>query len=141
VLRPFLFAAIATAYPAFASAGCDDSILNGSYAFVQTGYTGSGTSLKRFALAGTGTYNGDGTLSGVSTAATEGNETPARLVTFTGTYSVKSDCSATETDTDQTGAVFHYDEFIVADGQLFTFIQTDPGVVSTGTQQRQQRRH
>jgi hypothetical protein len=42
----------------------------------------------------------------------------------------------TETDTDQTGAVAHYDEFLTPDGSLLTFVETDPGFVAAGVLSR-----
>jgi hypothetical protein len=58
------------------------------------------------------------------------------FVHYTGTYTVHSDCTVTETDTDQTGAVAHYDEFLTPDGSLLTFVETDPGFVAAGVLSR-----
>jgi len=114
---------------------CDNATLNGTYVYSYSGYTGTGNTLTRFAVAGSAVFNGDGTLHGVSTTATEGQPV-ARLVTYTGTYVVQPDCTATETDTDQNGTVSHYDDFTDPSGDKVSFVQTDPNVVSSGYETR-----
>ena len=74
-------------------------------------------------------------LSGVSTTAIEGQQAE-RLVKYTGIYKVNRDCTISETDTDETGAVFHYDEFTTPKGDSISFVETDPNVVVSGTEHR-----
>lgn len=114
---------------------CRNATMHGTYVYAYTGYTVAGNTLTSFAVAGLAVFNGDGTSHGVWTTTTEGQPT-TRLSTFQGTYSVNSDCSATETDTDQNGNVFHYDDFTGPGGQEVSFVETDPDVVSSGTETR-----
>lgn len=116
---------------------CSNATLRGTYVYAYSGYSGTGGTLTRFTVAGLAVFNGDGTSHGIWTTATEGQPI-TRLATFQGTYSVNSDCSATEVDTDQNGNVFHYDDFTQPGGQEISFIQTDPNVVSSGTEARTQ---
>ncbi len=62
-----------------------------------------------------------------------------RLSTFQGRYSVNADCSATEIDINQNGNIVHYDDFTEPGGQEISFVQTDPNVVSSGTETRTQQ--
>jgi hypothetical protein len=117
---------------------CSNATMHGTYVYAYTGYTGTGSTLTRFAVAGLAVFNGNGTSHGVWTTATEGQPV-ARLGTFHGRYSVNSDCSATETDTDQNGNVFHYDDFTSPSGEEISFVETDQNVVSSGTEARTQK--
>lgn len=114
---------------------CSDATMRGTYVYAYSGYTVAGSTLTSFAVAGLAVFNGDGTSHGVWTTTTEG-QPATRLSTFQGAYSVNSDCSATETDTDQNGNVFHYDDFTGPGGEEISFIETDPNVVSSGTETR-----
>ena len=114
---------------------CDNATLYGTYVYSYSGYSGTGSTLTRFAVAGLAVFNGDGILHGVSTTATEGQPV-ARLVTYTGTYAIKPDCTATETDTDQNGVVSHFDDFTNPSGDTVSYIETDPNVVSSGFETR-----
>jgi hypothetical protein len=114
---------------------CNNATLHGTYVYSYSGYSGAGNTLTRFAVAGLAIFHGDGTLNGVSTIATEGQPV-AQLVTYTGTYTVKPDCTAKETDTDQTGAVSHFDDFTDPSGDKISFVQTDKDVVSSGSETR-----
>lgn len=114
---------------------CGNATMHGTYVYGYTGYIVTGGMLTHFAVAGLAVFNGDGTSHGVWTTATEGQPV-ARLGTFHGIYSVNSDCSATETDTDQNGNVFHYDDFTSPGGDEISFVETDAGVVSSGTETR-----
>ena len=105
--------------------------------YAYSGYTGTGSTLTRFAVAGLAVFRGDGTLSGVSTTANEGQPV-ARLVRYTGTYSVNSDCTATEIDTDQNGNISHFDDFTEPGGNKVSYVETDQNVVSSGTETRGQ---
>ncbi len=118
-----------------AHAACDEATLHGTYVYSYTGFTGSGSSAIRFAVAGSVTFNGDGTEDGISTTSTEGQK-PGQPVSFMGTYTVKPDCTATETDTDQNGGVTHFDDFTDLRANTVSFIQVDPNVVSAGTETR-----
>jgi len=114
---------------------CTAATMQGTYVYGYTGYTVSGSTLTRFAVAGLVVFNGKGASHGVWTTATEGAAVE-RQSTFQGTYHVNVDCTATEIDTDQNGNVFHYDDFIQPGGLEISFVQTDPNVVSSGTETR-----
>ena len=49
-----------------AAGACNETTLHGVYVYSYTGFTGSGSSKTDFAVAGYATFNGDGTLQGVS---------------------------------------------------------------------------
>ena len=104
---------------------CSDATLQGTYVFSGTGYTG--TASTPFALSGLEVFNGHGTSSGFVTAAVEG-QSPSRT-TFTSTYTVKSNCTLTETVTDNHGNIMHFDAFTGPAGDKITVIETDPNVV------------
>ena len=55
---------------------------------------------------------------------------------FTGTYTVKPDCTGTETDFVGGSPFGHYDEFLSPDGNLATLSATDDGTVLSGTMYR-----
>ena len=83
-----------------------------------------------FALAAFATYDGKGHIQGVFSANANG-KVVAHQVRFTGTYTVKPDCTTLETDKDAFGNVYHFDDYITPDGSLITSVQTDPGMVSS----------
>jgi hypothetical protein len=114
---------------------CNNATMRGTYVYAYSGYTEAGATLTRFAVAGLAVFNGDGTSHGIWTTTTEG-QPATRLATFQGTYSVNSDCSATETDTDRNGNIFHYDDFTSPGGKEISFVQTDANVISSGTETR-----
>ena len=113
--------------------------LKGTYVYSYTGYTvDTSGDLIPFAVAGRATFSANGTLSGESTTTTKGQPVQSK-VTYTGTYSVNSDGSVSETDTDAHGVVSHFDDFPSCDGNIIAFIQTDPGVISSGIETRGSR--
>ena len=117
------------------AAECSLATVRGTYNYAYDGYSVNGDTVTRVAIAGLDHFNGDGTLSGISTAAVQG-QPPEHLVKYTGTYKVKPDCTMTEIDTDETGAVFHYDQFTTPDGETISFVQTDPNEIFSGTERR-----
>jgi hypothetical protein len=117
------------------AAECSLATVRGTYNYAYEGHSVNGNTVTRVAVAGLDQFNGDGTLSGISTTTAEG-QAPARLVKYTGTYQVNPDCTMSDTETDETGAVFHFDDFITPDGQTISFVQTDPNAVFSGTARR-----
>lgn len=113
---------------------CSVATLKGTYVFAFDGHHIMGREHVLFALAGWASYDGRGHSRGVVSESVNGKI--SRLHHYTGTATVKPDCTATETVRDVTGVVSHYDEFITPDGSLVAFIQTDPGAVSSGTASR-----
>jgi hypothetical protein len=81
-------------------------------------------------LAGLATYDGSGHAQDVVSLSANGKIT--RLLHYTAKYTVNPDCTVTETETDATGAVSHFDEWITPDGSLVAFVQTDTGAVFSG---------
>jgi hypothetical protein len=113
---------------------CSLATLNGMYTAMQSGFQVSGNSKEPFATAATYVFDGRGHEHGITTRSVNGNI--SRHLTFTGTYTLSRDCFGTETVTDSTGAVRHYDFSTVPSGIRFSFIRTDPGVVGSGFGER-----
>jgi hypothetical protein len=115
---------------------CSEATLDGRYLFAFDGVDITGKTQVPFAVAGYQVSNGNGKLHGVASANFNG--LIARKETFSGTYTVKADCTSTVILTDGT----QYDQFIAPDGSMVTFVQTKPpeGVTSgfslEGTAQR-----
>ena len=80
------------------------------------------------------TFFGNGHATGVATFWT-GAGVPSR-VSFTTTYTVNADGSASATVTDENGHMSHFDLYITLDGSTFGFVGTDPGVISAGVATR-----
>jgi hypothetical protein len=114
---------------------CDNATLQGTYEYSYTGFTGTGGSATHFAVAGLVVFEGDGNEHGVATTTTEGQPL-ASFVTFTGKYNVNPNCSVTETDTDQNGVVTHFDDFTGPGGATISYVETDPDVVTSGSETR-----
>jgi hypothetical protein len=107
---------------------CSLGTLKGRYIFSDTGFTIIGSKQIPFADAGQETYDGNGHVRGVSTQSINGKI--SRLVNYSGTYTVNSQCIGTYTVTDTTGFTTHFDQFIASDGSKLTYVETDPGMVS-----------
>jgi hypothetical protein len=118
-----------------AAAQCSLATLHGTYVTAADGFGIVGSDRVPFALAAFETYDGKGHLQGVFSANSNGTVV-AHQVRFTGTYTVKSDCTVTETDIPVTGSAEHFDEFTTPDGSLITSVQTDPGAVSASVLSR-----
>jgi hypothetical protein len=105
-----------------AGAKCSEATLHGQYLFAEDGFILTGNEKVPFALAGYQVYNGNGEVRGVQS----GNfgEEIVRKEPFTGTYTVKANCTATVTYTD--GEPFVYDLFVAPDGSKFTLVQVNP---------------
>ena len=113
---------------------CSNATLTGKYVWAEEGYQIVGSDRVPFAIAGVETYDGNGHDMGVISQSTNGKIT--HFVHFTSSYTVKPDCTVTETQTDETGAVTHYDEFVTPNGNLLSFVQTDAGTVVSGVLSR-----
>jgi hypothetical protein len=124
----------------YASAGCTDATLAGSYAFIQpAGFTAphSGTKAKEvpWQFVGVETFDGAGNTSVNYTVAVNGaistNQTGA------GTYSVNSDCSGSLSFTSGDAAGYAAN-LAISDGGAEVFaISTNPGNTGTVVEKRQ----
>ncbi len=56
--------------------------------------------------------------------------------TYTGTYTVNPDGTGSTLLTDSNGDVTHFDIFIRKDRDEVSYVETDPGVVSSGYERR-----
>jgi len=121
--------------PALAHQGFSPRSLRGEYVFALDGYTIQGDTGQHqpFAWAGKETYDGAGHVRGVFTASYKG-EIVHR--TYTGTYTVGPDGTGSTVLTDSNGDVTHFDIFVRGGGDEVSYVETDPGVVSSGYERR-----
>ena len=119
-----------------AGAKCSEATLHGTYLFAQNGVDIFGKDQVPFAIAGYEQFDGNGNAKAVFTGNFNGNV--LRHGVFTGTYSVKADCTGTTTyfDPAEDGDL-RMDMFIAPDGSMLTFVQTKPSQqVTAGFEQR-----
>jgi len=105
-----------------AGAKCSEATLRGTYLFAEEGVILTGNDQVPFALAGYQVYYGNGKVKGVQSGNFGGEV--VRKERFSGTYTVKADCTATVTYTD--GDPFRFDLFVAPDGSKFTLVQVNP---------------
>ena len=98
---------------------CSEATLEGTYLFADDGFVLKDNEKVPFASSGYEVYDGNGHTRGVSTINVNGKITKE---TFTGTYTVKADCTGSSTYSDGT----RYDDYIAPDGSMLTFVQTKP---------------
>jgi hypothetical protein len=115
-----------------AGAKCSEATLEGTYLFAQNGVEIKGNDQRPFALAGYDVFDGNGKVRGVSSGNFNGEV--FRKDPFTGTYTVKANCTGTVTFTD--GAATQGDVFVAPDGSMFAFVRTDPEDVAAGIDPR-----
>ena len=101
-------------------AKCSEATLHGTYLFADEGFVIRDNEKVPFASSGYEVYDGNGHTKGVSTTNVNGKVTSKE--TFSGTYTVKADCTGSSTYTDGT----RYDDYIAPDGSMLTFVQTKP---------------
>jgi hypothetical protein len=120
--------------------GCSNATLKGTYLFAYDGWQIDADNVRKpFAFSGMEIYNGDGTMRGIYSGSTDG--VVSQMVGYTGISTIHPDCTGEQTFTDDpTGAVTHYDIFVAPSGEEFTFVQTDPGFVSAGSERRVKHR-
>ncbi len=109
---------------------CSLATLHGMYVANQNGSQVTGNTPGPFATAAIYVFDGHGHAQGTTTRSVNGNITSH--LDFSDVYTLNADCIGTETVTDTTGAVRHYDLYTVPSGSRFTFIRTDPGIVVSG---------
>ena len=105
-----------------AEAKCSEATLNGTYLFAADGFNLKGNEQTPFATAGYEVYDGNGKVRGVQSGNFGGEI--VRNEHFSGTYTVKADCTATVTYPN--GEPFRYDLFVAPDGSEFTLVQVKP---------------
>jgi hypothetical protein len=110
---------------------CSEATLDGTYLFAQNGVEIKGNEQRPFAIAGYDVFDGNGKVKGHASANFNGKITRSKEP-LPGTYTVKANCTGTLTFTDGT----RYDIFIAPDGSMFTFVHTNPELVSSGFEQR-----
>ena len=103
-------------------AKCSVATLEGTYLFAADGVEIKGNDQPPFANAGYDVFDGNGEVKGVASGNVNGEV--FRKDPFTGTYTVKANCTGTVTFRD--GAAIHGDIFIAPDGSKFAFVRTDP---------------
>ena len=111
-------------------AKCSVATLEGTYLFAQNGVEIKGNDQRPFAIAGYDVFDGNGEVKGLASANFNGKIT--RKEPLPGTYTVKANCTGTLTFTNGT----RYDIFIAPDGSMFTFVRTNPEIVSAGFEVR-----
>jgi len=116
------------------ASGCDSSIFSGPYTYAISGWLASGQ-YQPFADAGRIVADGSGHLTGKSTYSSFGS---IGRRTFSGNYSIGSNCSGTATLSDSLGNTSTLSITVISNGQEVLFIQTDAGTVISGTAQRGQ---
>ena len=97
--------------------------LKGTYLFAQNGVEIKGNDQRPFAIAGYDVFDGDGGVKGVASGNVNGEV--FRKDPFTGTYTVKANCTGTVTFRGGAAAT-QGDIFIAPDGSKFAFVRTDP---------------
>ena len=112
-----------------ARAKCSVATLHGRYLFAYDGFEIQGKDQVPIAAAGHQVFDGNGKQRGVSSISFNGEI--IRKHPFSGTYTVKADCTGTTTTPGS-----HSDLFIAPDGSMFTWVYTDPGVVAAGSELR-----
>ena len=114
-----------------AAAKCSEATLEGTYLFAQNGIEIKGNEQRPFAIAGYDVFDGQGKVKGHASANFNGKITRSKEP-LPGRYTVKADCTGTLTFTNGT----RYDIFIAPDDSMFTFVHTNPELVSASFEQR-----
>jgi hypothetical protein len=109
-------------------AKCSEATLEGTYLFAQNGVEIKGNDQRPFAIAGYDVFDGNGEVKGVASGNFNGET--FRNDRFSGTYTVKANCTGTVTFKD--GAATQGDVFIAPDGSMFAFVRTTPEDVAAG---------
>ena len=108
-------------------AKCSKATLKGTYLFAFNGVELKGNSDQRpFAIAGYDVFDGNGEVKGVDSGNFNGEV--FRNDRFSGTYTVKANCTGTVAYRDGP----QIDVFIAPDGSKIAFVRTDPESVGAG---------
>jgi hypothetical protein len=101
-------------------AKCSEATLDGTYLFADSGFVIKDNEKVPFASSGYEVYDGKGHTKGVSTINVNGKVSSKE--SFSGTYTVKANCTGSSTYSDGT----RYDDYIAPDGSMLTYVQTKP---------------
>ena len=114
-----------------AGAKCSEATLDGTYLFAEDGFFLTSNDQVPISEAGYQVYNGNGKVRGVQSGNFGGEV--FRKEPFTGTYTVKPDCTATVTYAGDE----QFDLFVAPDGSKFTLVQVKPSdLVTSGFELR-----
>jgi len=123
------------AAPSPAVPQCSAKTLDGSYGYVVTGTNVGGALVPGpVAAVGIATADGAGNLTASDTVSVNGTVIRRAI---SGTYSVNADCTGQLVFADNFGQTTHLDFVVTQNRQEFSFIQTDPGAVTTGSAKKQ----
>jgi hypothetical protein len=112
-------------------AKCSEATLEGTYLFADNGFVIKDNEKVPFASSGYEVYDGNGHTKGVSTTNVNGKVSSKE--SFSGTYTVKANCTGSSTYSDGT----RYDDYIAPDGSMITYVPTKPSnLVSAGEEQQ-----
>jgi hypothetical protein len=121
--------------PAKAGEPCSMATMKGDYLYAQDGVI-PGKSVDKnqfFAQAGREHFDGNGAMSGIYSGNFNGTIIRG---SYSGTYTMKADCSGTVRFTDNTKQVYNYDIFATQGGSEFVFVQTDSNSITSAYQRR-----
>jgi hypothetical protein len=117
-----------------AASGCDVTSMNSAYGFVQSGFSYDSNGYL-YVMAGNGRVAGDGNgnLTGADTLNYDGT---VYRRTFTGTYTINSDCTGTVALTFSDKTTMHADIVVTNDGKEIAYNGTDTDFIYSGTWKR-----
>ncbi len=121
--------------PANAGDQCSMATMKGDYLYAQDGLILGKSADKNqfFAQAGREQFDGKGGMSGIFSGNFNGTIVRGR---YSGSYTMKADCSGTVTFTDNVKQVYHYDVFATPGGSEFVFVQTDSNSITSAYERR-----
>jgi hypothetical protein len=126
--------ASASSTAAASSSSCSDATLNGTYTYGYEGWSVSKSAKSPTSTAGFDNFDGAGSSTGVTTfvdnGVVENNNTAD-----TSTYKLHADCSGTIVF-NIGGSIAHFNIYVSPSGRSFSIIETDPGSVQSGTENR-----
>ncbi len=122
-----------------AQSGCTNATLDGSYGYFFQGYflTHEGQAVgggRPIGVSGIRTFDGNGNISGADTISDAGAITPR---TYSGTYTVNSDCTGSSTLNFAGGGMSTQNLTIVESGKEIEFVNTLSGTVVAGSLKKQ----
>ena len=118
----------------WAQEGCSEATLAGRWGYTASGFVTPGPDSRPIAVSGWFTADGAGTLAGKDVTSLNG------LILhrpFSGTYTVRENCTGTAALKFATAITAHLEFTIVAGGSELTGIGTDLGTVLTGYAKKQ----